>query len=120
MTKGMMVALAVCMPILGSCSDIATDGPQPLALEFTASLESTTVGQSVAFSFSATGGWLIGLTLDYGDGTTESVPGHGSHALNGTREHAWEVAGSYRVRASLEDGTLGSLTDEVTIEVLVP
>lgn len=120
MRKRMMVALAVCVPILGSCSDIATDGPQPLALEFTASLESTNVGQTVVFSFAATGGWLIGLTLDYGDGTTESVAGLGSHALNGTRPHAWEAPGSYRVRAKLDDGTLGSLTKEVTVEVLEP
>ena len=120
MRKGLKVALAVCVPILGSCSDIATDGPQPLALEFTASLESTNVGQAVGFSFSATGGWLIGLTLDYGDGTTESVPGLGSHALTGAREHAWEVPGSYRVRAKLDDGSLGSLTEEVTIQVLEP
>jgi len=120
MRKGMKVALAVCVPILGSCSDIATDGPAPLTLEFTASLESTNVGQAVEFSFSATGGWLGGLTLDYGDGSTENVPGLGSNTLHGTRDHAWEVPGSYRVRAQLDDGTLGSLTKEVTIQVLEP
>jgi PKD repeat protein len=114
------VALVICAPIVAACSDIATDGPQPLNLEFTSSTTAANPDQAVDFTFSATGAALLGVTLDFGDDTVEQVQGLGALSMDGTRSHAWEAEGTYEVTATVEDGSLGRLTRSITIQVATP
>jgi hypothetical protein len=106
--------------VLGGCSDIATEGPQPLNLELSASSTTTIAGQAIDVSFVATGSFLLGVDLDYGDGAVESIVGGGAHRLTGKRPHAWEEPGSYQVTAIARDGQLGSMTRSVMIQVASP
>lgn len=120
MRTALKMALMICAPIVAACSDIATDGPQQLSLEFTSSTTAASRDQTVDFTFSATGAALVGMTLDFGDETIEQVQGLGALSIEGTRSHAWEALGTYEVTATLEDASLGRLTRSITIEVATP
>jgi PKD repeat protein len=114
------VALMIIAPIAAARSDIATDGPQPLSLEFTSSTTSANPDQAVLFTFSATGAGLIGVILDFNDDTVEEVQGLGARSMEGTRSHAWEAQGRYVVTATLQDASLGTVMRTIIIEVVAP
>lgn len=100
-----------------ACSDIKITGGQPLSFTLDADRTSAPTGVEIEFQFRATGTYLNGVILEYGDGAVDSIVMNGAQSASGRRKHAYDVAGPYQVIGTLEDAVEGPLTRQLSVEV---
>jgi hypothetical protein len=103
--------------VLATSGCLASVEPLPFEVKLEASKSSFPTGELVDFVVTAQGGTLLAVTIDYGDGNTETFPPSGSRTARITFPHAFDLAGTYLVKATVTESTEGdkSATVQVTV-----
>ena len=102
-----------------SCSDITFVGDGPGTFQLTVEGSHTAaVGDTLVFRYEATAPSLNGIIVDYGDGIVDSVGTFGAVTATGLLPHAYSDSGTYIVRGRAEDVVLGTLSAEVTVQIV--
>ena len=99
------------------CLDDSITGTRPVTLSITAESETAAVGELVTVTYSATGTGLASVTMDWGDGTIDTISLGALYVeADGTAEHTYSDAGSYDITgtANAQNGTASS---KITIEI---
>lgn len=119
MRKSSRIALCalVVAPLWLACSDVTFEGGGPLSITLSADQTAPTAGGTVTFSYDAVGSILVGIILDYGDGTADSVAASGAQTAVGHLAHTYEAAGTFTAEATVLDNLQGSATAQVQIQV---
>jgi len=91
----------------------------PLPLDITISASKTTVapGDTIVFVATVQGGYLLGLTADYGDNLNDIYGTSGARTGKVTFRHAYAARGTFTTKITLTDATLGDKTASVDIHV---
>lgn len=108
----------LCGATMLACSSTEITGARELTFSLSADRSSVPVGDSVVFTFDATGASLRGVVLEYGDGAVDSVQAFGAQTAGGRRAHTYQSAGTFVVMGRAEDATAEAATDEVTVTVM--
>jgi hypothetical protein len=101
-----------------ACLDNDITGTRPLSFSLTSDVASATVGDSITFSFSATGTSIFGVLLFYGDGVVDTLATESPNTVEWTQaiKHAYEVPGDFAVIGRLET-SVGTRTDTVAVVI---
>lgn len=75
------------------------------------------VGQKLSVLYNVTGRSLDGIVFTWGDGAVDSLATAGAQTASGAREHTYEIAGMFTVRARAEDSVEGVASAEVFINI---
>ena len=67
--------------------------------------------------YNVTGRRLSGVIFTWGDGTVDSLATAGAQTASGAREHTYQSAGLFTVRARAEDAVEGVASAEATINI---
>ena len=99
---------------LGSCyeDEIGT----PLSIELIGP-ETGLVDEKLSVLYNVSGRRLNGVIFTWGDGTVDSLATAGAQTASGAREHTYESAGLFTVRARAEDAVEGVASAEATINI---
>jgi hypothetical protein len=94
---------------------VAVGGPMSLSLK----VDQADLPEGVphVFRIEARGQQLLGLIVDYGDGQVDSIATAGAQSATHVEAYTFGAAGSYRVRARVED--LRGLTASDSVDVSV-
>lgn len=115
-TRSALVLIALMLAGSG-CLDDSITGTRPLTFSFSADPTSASVGQTIIFSYQATGTRIQGIIVEFGDGAVDSVFTPGTVVLvSGTMEHEYTTAGAFEVVGRLETSQ-AFLSDTLTIQV---
>ena len=111
--------IALLLAVSG-CLDDSITGTRPLTFSFSASPTTTSVGQTITFSYEGTGTLIQGVIVDYGDGVIDSVFTPGSVVeVSGALDHEYEATGTFQALGRLE--TVETfLSETVTIQINTP
>jgi hypothetical protein len=109
---GLVSALAA-----AACGETGVEIGHPLEIRIDVENASRTLGTSHEFSVNARGRHLIGLSIDYGDGHTDSIPTFGAQSVAHAASHVFGSTGDFRVLATIEDAVEGELRDSVMVQV---
>ena len=88
----------------------------PLSIELIGP-ETGLVGQKLSVLYNVTGRSLDGIVFTWGDGAVDSLATAGAQSASGAREHTYETAGMFTVRARAEDSVEGVASAEVFINI---
>ena len=99
-----------------ACGDGSLD-PLPLSITLELSRTSAAPGEPVQFVANAQGGTLLGISIDYGDGSTDEFATGGARTARRTFSHAFAAAGVYQVRATVSDAATGSQHADAQITI---
>ena len=91
-------------------------GTRPLSFSMTSDVTTATIGQTVTFSYLATGTGLRRVILDYGDGVVDTMTYPLPLELTDQATHAFDSTGAFIVRGQAE-ANAGSVSQELTITV---
>lgn len=126
MTVRSSVLLSACAGVaLGAlgmaCSSSTVEGGGPLSITLTVTPLSVAVGDSIRVETQATGTLLAGTIIEFGDGRVDSINAQGA-VTQGVRilDHFYSAAGTYLVRATIEDLEQGSQSATATVQVNDP
>ena len=75
------------------------------------------VDQKLSVLYNVSGRRLNGVIFTWGDGTVDSLATAGAQTASGAREHTYQSAGLFTVRARAEDAVEGVASAEVTINI---
>ena len=79
--------------------------------------ETGLVGQKLSVLYNVSGRSLSGVVFTWGDGAVDSLATAGAQTASGAREHTYDVAGMFTVRARAEDAVEGVASAEVFINI---
>ncbi len=79
--------------------------------------ETGLVGQKLSVLYNVSGRSLSGIVFTWGDGAVDSLATAGAQTASGAREHTYDVAGMFTVRARAEDAVEGVASAEVFINI---
>ena len=85
--------------LLGACAD--STAPPAFAINATVDKATTTPGDSVSFVIRATGDNLVGLHVEFGDGTGLDRQLFGAQSMTATQRHAYSAVGEYTMTAAV-------------------
>ena len=88
----------------------------PLSIELIGP-ETGLVGQKLSVLYNVSGRSLDGIVFIWGDGAVDSLATAGAQSASGAREHTYEIAGMFTVRARAEDSVEGVASAEVFINI---
>jgi hypothetical protein len=74
-------------------------------------------GDTVTFQVTATGNNLVGVTIDFGDSSTDQYATGGALTARVTFKHVYNAAGSFTARVTVTDAIAGE--KEVTTLIVV-
>jgi hypothetical protein len=103
-----------------ACSDVTFEGGGELTFTLTADRTSAPVGTEVQFDYEASGTFISGVIIQYGDGALDSIPSNGAQSSAGVRRHAYTEAGEFLVIGRVEDAAKGALTEQITLQIVAP
>ena len=109
--------LAAVLLLAGIACSSATRLEHVLSFTFSAVSTQAAVGETMQFNFEVTGPSLLGVFAEYGDGVVDSVSTVNATSAEGRFIHTYQTAGTFLVRATLEDRHAGSLTDSVSVQI---
>lgn len=75
------------------------------------------VDQKLSVLYNVSGRSLNGIVFTWGDGAVDSLAAAGAQTASGSREHIYEAAGLFIVRARAEDAVEGVASAEVMIDI---
>jgi len=102
------------------CLDDNITGTRPLTFSFSASPTTTSVGQTITFSYEGTGTLIQGVIVEYGDGAIDSVFTPGTVVeVAGVLDHKYETTGTFQALGRLETAET-FLSETVTIQINTP
>lgn len=104
--------------VSAACLDSDITGTRPLSFDLTSDMATATVGDSITFSFTATGTSIFGVLLSYGDGVVDTLVTESASTVEWTQavKRAYEVSGDFSVVGRLETA-VGSRSDTVAVQV---
>jgi len=114
---GFIVGMLAVLAVLGACLDTRLD-PLPLTITITPNKTTTIVGDTVVFVTESQGGSMLGLDMNYGDGTADPFALSGARTARVSFKHAYGTKGTYQVQVTVTDATQG--TKSATTQVAVP
>jgi hypothetical protein len=106
MTTRLRIALTA-LAIAGSGCAINAVEPLPLAITINADKLTTVPADSITFDIRAQGGNLLGISVEWGDGTSYVQPTSGARTVRSRVRHAYEHSGVYQVSAAVDDAAGG-------------
>jgi hypothetical protein len=109
----MLIASAL---VLLACGDITLD-PLPLDVSIEASRLTAAPGDTILFVVRAQGGNLLGIAIDFGDGSTDEFGTSGARTARVMFRHAYLTTGSFQVQTTVTDETVGA--KGATLQVVV-
>jgi hypothetical protein len=111
------VALAALALAASGCGIDAAE-PLPLDITIAADKLTTAPADSITFEIRAQGGNLLGISVEWGDGTSYVLPTGGARTAQSRVRHAYEDSGVYQVSAAADDatGSRKSVALNITIE----
>ena len=114
-----MTAICLALTIVSGAVACHESVLAPLPLDITISASKTTVapGDTITFVATVQGGYLLGLTADYGDNLDDIYGTSGARTGKVTFRHAYAARGTYTTKITLTDATLGNKTASVDIHV---
>ena len=114
----MRLALVGLVILVGAASCVSTQlEALPLTVTVEASRTTAAPKDSILFVIRAGGGSLLGLTADYGDGTSDSFGTGGARTASVTFKHSYLTTGTYTVTATATDVAAGQKTATVQVRV---
>ena len=99
-----------------ACGDASLE-PLPLDIRMTANRGTVAPGDTVSFVVTAQGGSLVGVVVDFGDGTDDSFATSGARTAQLTFRHAFVSLGTFTVSAMITDAFAGQKTTTIGISV---
>jgi hypothetical protein len=101
-----------------ACLDDSITGTRPLTFTLEASPSTAIVGDSLDFTYQATGTSIGGVILDYGDGVADTVLAETFNEVEraGTLRYAYTVAGTFEVVGRVVT-SIGTRADTVQVEI---
>ena len=118
-----VTAFAALLVAVGAaaCLDDDITGTRPLSFTLSSDVSSAPIGDSVTFTFTATGTSIFGVVLRYGDGVADTVVTQSSSTVEWTQsiKRAFPVAGDFDVVGRLETA-VGSRSDTVAVQITDP
>ena len=104
-----------------ACLDNSITGTRPLSFSLTSNVATTNVGDSLTFTFAATGTSIFGVLLSYGDGVVDTLVAESSSTVEWTQQvrRAYEVPGDFNVIGRLETA-VGTRSDTVAVTITEP
>jgi hypothetical protein len=109
-------ALIALVAVDGACQSTALE-PLPLDLRVDLDRASVNPGDTVHVVTTAEGGTLLGIVVDYGDGTSDSYGTGGARTAKVTFKHAYSASGAYTVKAVVTVGAAGDKTATAQLHV---
>jgi len=103
--------------ILTACSDVVFEGGGPLRITLSAEPASPRAGQEARLSYDAIGSMLVGVIVDFGDGTADTVDTFGAQTASGYFLHTYQAPGTFTVIGSVYDNLQGPASSELTLQV---
>ena len=91
--------------------------PLPLDIGLQASRVTAAPGDTINFLVSAQGGNLIGVEMDYGDGSADSFVTSGARTAHITFKHAFNAVGAFLVDAKVTDSDGSSKNASIQVNV---
>lgn len=118
MKKFLAVLALVVSGATTACLDDDITGTRPLSFDLSADPTSAEIGDSITFTYNATGTSIFGVLLSYGDGVMDTIVAETPNQVERTEEvrYAYEVTGSFEVIGRLETSD-GGMSDTVTVEI---
>lgn len=113
-TAATLAAVAFVGTTAACLEDIS--GTRPLSFSMTADMTTATVGETVTFSYLATGTGLRRVILDYGDGVVDTMTYPLPLELTDQVSHAFDNTGAFTVRGEAQANE-GNASQELTITV---
>lgn len=119
--RAFTVAAGVALLTLAACLDgglVSLGGP----LSFSLSVNQATVqqGRAHVFRMEAKGQQLLGLVIEYGDGSSDSIPTFNAQSASHDQAHIYSEPGEYLIRARAEEASGRVARDSLTVTVLPP
>jgi hypothetical protein len=108
-------ALAV-LGVASACVSTALEA-LPLTVSVEASRTTAAAQDTINVVIKASGGQLIGIDADYGDGTIDTYNTAGARTASVTFKHVFAARGTYVVTATVIDVSAGS--KKATVEIRV-
>ena len=118
MRKVWVGAVTLCMAsVAASCNEstVAVGGPLSLQLEADSPVR---LQDSVVVAFDVVGRSLIGLILDYSDGSKDSIPFSGAQSASGTIAHRFGSTGDFTIVGVVQDAIAGDTMDELFVTII--
>ncbi len=112
----LVAAAALAVAGTAACSSSSLEIGSELSLELDAPA-SVPLADSLVIQYDARGRSLLGLVVEYGDGTADSVAFVGSQSAGGRLAHKYSESGEYRVTGRVQDGVEGTTMADVTVSV---
>lgn len=111
-------AVALCVAGVGlvGCSDSSFEVGSELSIELSVPATAP-LSDSVDIEYEARGRSLLGMIVEYGDGTADSVSFVGSQSAGGRVRHKYDAAGDYRISGTVQDGIEGSESAEADVTI---
>ena len=110
------IPVLICVLLIAACKPYETE---PLLLDVTLQSDRATAapGDSVQFEVRAQGGALIGVGVNWDDGTELGIPASGAQTLRTLQRHAFANPGVYDVVATVSDAFAGQKTAQLTVRI---
>ncbi len=113
--------LAGLVVLLAGCLDLSVQPGQPVSVTIDPDRTQAAVGDSAQFQVNAVGTALVGITVDYGDGATDTTYiNYPAQKAGGKFAHAWSDSGDFLVRAIAYESTGQTDTASVQFSVTAP
>ena len=109
--------LAAFASIIATACVRDTLDPLPFEAPLQANRATVAPADTITFMVAAKGGSLLGVEVDYADGSTDMFPTSGARTASVTFRHSYRVAGTYDVKATVTDVYAGVKTATVQIRV---
>ena len=111
------IFFAASLMVSEACSE-STGFEQPLSVSVSTTTPTAAVGETVLFEVSATGGFLVGILLDYGDEEADTfnltTP---TTSITSTLSHEYQAAGMFLVEAQAKDVQEGLIASTITVTI---
>lgn len=114
MPKALLAAAALFA--FSACIDNRLE-PLPLQIGIQASRVTAAPGDTINFLVSTQGGSLIGVEIDFADGSADSFLTSGARTAIITFKHAFQATGVFQVDAKVTDAEAGSKNASIQVTV---
>lgn len=114
------LTLAAVAAAVAACDDVTVVENRPTEVVLTATPTSGAVGDSISFRAEAQGSALAGVTLDFGDGTADTLTTQGPQTIGVTFGHRYAAPAEYEAVATVHEGVGRTHSDTVLISIAGP
>lgn len=99
------------------CSDSLVDIGRELSLDFSGP-PTTALSDSLPVTYDVRGRSLLGMVVDYGDGSLDSLFFSGAQSAGGRVAHKYQEPGDYVVSGKVQDAVEGSIMAEFPVTIV--